>query len=164
MAMELKHLNPQHVIDVSGKAIDEISRLRAENAELNAENERLKEMMPEYEQFIKDEDFKKKLVDEYAGYVYEWAGHRYVATPYINVFIKGILRALWLARAKRARVESIYWLNLMYDEKWSAVKFTVKRKYGENIKLGQTTRTPEKWFDIWDIVELYCEHKAEEYK
>ena len=34
MAMELKHLNPQHVMDVTGKAIDEISRLRAENAEL----------------------------------------------------------------------------------------------------------------------------------
>lgn len=112
MAMELKHLNPQHVIDVSGKAIDEISRLRAENAELNAENERLKEMMPEYEQFIKDEDFKKKLVDEYAGYVYEWAGHRYVATPYINLFIKGILRALWLSRANRA-LEKIAWFKLM---------------------------------------------------
>lgn len=41
MAMELKHLNPQHVMDVTGKAIDEISRLRAENAELKAENERL---------------------------------------------------------------------------------------------------------------------------
>ena len=34
MAMELKHLNQQHVMDVTGKAIDEISRLRAENAEL----------------------------------------------------------------------------------------------------------------------------------
>lgn len=34
MAMELKHLNPQHVMDVTVKAIDEISRLRAENAEL----------------------------------------------------------------------------------------------------------------------------------
>lgn len=112
MAMELKHLNPKHVIDVTGKAIDEISRLRAENAELKAENERLKEMMPEYEQFIKDEDFKKKLVDEYAGYVYEWAGHRYVATPYINLFIKGILRALWLSRANRA-LEKIAWFKLM---------------------------------------------------
>lgn len=42
MAMELKHLNPQHVMDVTGKAIDEISRLRAENAELKAENAELK--------------------------------------------------------------------------------------------------------------------------
>lgn len=39
MAMELKHLNPQHVMDVTGKAIDEISRLRAENAELKAKLE-----------------------------------------------------------------------------------------------------------------------------
>ena len=39
MAMELKHLNPQHVMDVTGKAIDEISRLRADNAELKAKLE-----------------------------------------------------------------------------------------------------------------------------
>lgn len=43
MAMELKHLNPQHVMDVTGKAIDEISRLRAENAELKAQLESEKE-------------------------------------------------------------------------------------------------------------------------
>ena len=36
MAMELKHLKPQHVMDVAGRAIDEISRLRQENAELKA--------------------------------------------------------------------------------------------------------------------------------
>ena len=34
MAIELKHLNPQHVMDVTVEAIDEISRLRAEIAEL----------------------------------------------------------------------------------------------------------------------------------
>lgn len=73
-------------------------------------------------------------------------------------------RTLWLARAERARIESIYWLNLMYDEKWSSVKFTVRRKYGENVKPRQTTRTPEKWFNVWDVVELYCKHKYKEYK
>jgi hypothetical protein len=39
MAMELKHLNQQHVMDVTGNAIDEISRLRQENAELKAKLE-----------------------------------------------------------------------------------------------------------------------------
>ena len=73
-------------------------------------------------------------------------------------------RALWMARAERARIESIYWLNLMYDEKWSSVKFTVRRKHGANVKPRQTTRTPERWFDVWDVVELYCKHKAKEYK
>lgn len=34
MAIELKPMNPQHFMDVTGKAIDEISRLRAENAVL----------------------------------------------------------------------------------------------------------------------------------
>ena len=43
MAMELKHLNPQHVMDVTGKAVDEISRLRSENAELKAQLESEKE-------------------------------------------------------------------------------------------------------------------------
>lgn len=72
--------------------------------------------------------------------------------------------ALWLARAERASIETFYWLNLMYDEKWSSVKFTVKRKHGANVKPRQTTRTPEMWFYVWDIVELYCKHKAEDFK
>ncbi len=45
MAMELKHLNPQHVMDVTGNAIDEISRLRAENAELKQKLESVQASM-----------------------------------------------------------------------------------------------------------------------
>lgn len=91
-------------------------------AELKAENERLKAMMPKYDQFIKDKKFKKKLVDEYDGYVYEWMGHRYIATPYINVFIKGILRALWLARSYRGRDNSILLPSKFMRNVWDNVE------------------------------------------
>ena len=56
--MELKHLNPQHVMDVTGKAIDEISRLRAENAELKAKNAQIEDDVAFW---------KKKLDDEMAS-------------------------------------------------------------------------------------------------
>ena len=130
-------------------------------AELKAENERLKEMMPKYEQFIKDEKFKKELVDEYDGYVYEWMGHSYIATPYINVFIKGILRALWLARAKRAEARKNYWyVRSIHEgdkELWSIDGSAVKY-------IGCIKRVNFDWLKIWSEVERKCRAKAEEQK
>lgn len=130
-------------------------------AELKAENERLKAMMPKYDQFIKDEKFKKKLVDEYDGYVYEWMGHRYIATPYINVFIKGILRALWIARAYRAEARKNYWYARSIHEGdkylWSIDGSAVKY-------IGCIKRTNFDWLKIWSEVQIKCQEKAEEYK
>lgn len=120
-------------------------------------------MMPEYKQFIKDEKFKKELVDEYDGYVYEWMGHRYIATPYINLFIKGILRALWLARAERANESHFMWCQFIYDKNFGIVKFNVRKEWGENVKQGQTLHTPQGWADVWEEVERKCLKKAEEY-
>lgn len=108
-----------------------------ENRKLQDELTKLKTQMPEYKQFIEDEDFKKKLVDEYAGYVYEWAGHRYVATPYINVFIKGILRTLYKALANWAKSE----------------------RYTEATWHGDEHRE-----ELWAEVQNKCLKKAEEYK
>lgn len=108
------------------------------NRKLQDELTKLKAQMPEYKQFIEDEDFKKKLVDEYAGYVYEWAGHRYVATPYINVFIKGILRTLYKALANWA----------------DAVAFE------ETEGIGYDNSVAERWRKM----ESKCLKKAEEYK
>lgn len=63
MAMELKHLSTQKVMEVTGKAIDEISRLRAENATL-------KEMVAKAQGRIADlesenAELKKKLSEEF---------------------------------------------------------------------------------------------------
>lgn len=68
-----------------------IATLRGVNEAKTRQVDELKAKMPEYEQFIKDEEFRKKLVDEYKGYVYHWKGHDYIATPYINIFIKGLM-------------------------------------------------------------------------
>lgn len=149
MAMEIKHLQTSEA--------DEISRLRAEN-------ERLKEMMPKYEQFIKDEKFKKKITDEYDGYVYEWMAHRYIATPYMNVLIKGILRALWLARANNARNSYLKW-NLFANFESEDKLFTID-EYDETPGAtdGQVLRTYTEWLRIWQNVERKCLKEAEEYK
>lgn len=105
--------------------------------ERNKQVGELKEMMPKYKQFIEDEDYRKKLVDEYAGYVYEWAGHRYIATPYINIFIKGILRTLYKALANWARSE----------------------RYTEATWHGDEHRE-----ELWAEVQDKCLKKAEEYR
>lgn len=107
------------------------------NKKLQDELTKLKAQMPKYKDFIEDEDYRKKLVDEYAGYVYEWAGHRYVATPYINVFIKGILRTLYKALANWAKSE----------------------RYTEATWHGDEHRE-----ELWAGVEERCRAKAEEYK
>lgn len=134
------------------------SEVDAAIAELNAAHHKERDeyisMVYSREQTIKE--LKKKLEDAQAS--------AYAESVDAGMQDRRLKRALWLARAERARTDSIYWLNLMYDEKWSSVKFTVRRKYGANVKPRQTTRTPEKWFNVWDVVELYCKHKYKEYK
>lgn len=138
-------------------AVYKATEVDAAFAEFKAENERLKGMMPKYEQFIKDEDFRKKLVDEYAGYVYDWKGHAYIATPYINLFIKGILRALWLERAERAK--AIKWHEgleryLQSRKKWWPSRFSFM----------SDDEMYHEWYRCWCEVERKCQAKAEEYK
>jgi hypothetical protein len=138
MAMELKHLNPQHVMDVTGKAIDEISRLRAENAELQAENERLKKceiwMMQHFycEEVIACESAKNRRLK----------------------------RALWLARADAAESEARGWYH--------STGYCVKYDGGHTIKGALNgkglLRLPEEWMRKWLTVERKCRAKAEEYK
>ena len=117
---------------------DKNVQLLSENMELNAENERLKAQMPRYKQFEEREKFLKTLVDEYDGYVYDWEGKAFIATPYINIFIKGILRALWLARAERAKD---------------------KQRYENVCRMDGWVHRQNKWVEV----ERLCWKKAEEY-
>lgn len=73
-------------------------------------------------------------------------------------------RALWLARAERAKESHFMWCQLIYDKKYGIVKFNVRKEWGENIKQGQMLHTPQGWADVWDDVERKCRAKAEEYK
>lgn len=113
----------------------EIAQLQAMLEERNKQVGELKEMMPEYKQFIKDKKFKKELVDEYDGYVYEWAGHRYIATPYINIFIKGILRTLYKAIANWAKseryTEATWHGDEHREELWAEVQHKCLKKAEE---------------------------------
>ena len=138
----------------------EVADAGMENRKLQDELTKLKAQMPEYKQFIEDEDFKKKLVDEYAGYVYDWKGRHYIATPYLNIFIKGILRALWLYRATTAKHLVTAYENYDYLD---CQEMTIKQ---ENARTWMTCklRTAEEWVKVWKNVERKCRAKAEEYK
>lgn len=131
MAMELKHLNPQHVMDVTGKAKDEISRLRAENAELKQELE-------EKDAFIKTlgegqadlareiERLKAKLEDAKAT--------AYAESVDAGMENRRLKRALWLSRTEMARTSAwVFWnRNDDYNyNKWKKVERKCLKKAEE---------------------------------
>lgn len=72
-------------------------------------------------------------------------------------------RALWLARAERAKEIHFMWCQLIYDKKYGIVKFNVRKEWWRNIKQGQMLHTPQGWADVWDDVERKCRKKAKEY-
>lgn len=129
------------------------------NKKLQEEIAELKAQMPEYKKFIEDQKFKKKLVDEYDGYVYDWKGHNYIATPYINIFIKGILYALWMSRAATAKHLVTTFENYDYLDVY---KLNIKQ---ESARTWMTCkcRTPEEWIKIWKNVQAKCEAYAKRY-
>ena len=129
------------------------------NKQLQEEIAELKAQMPKYQQFIKDAEFKKKLVDEYDGYVYDWKGHNYIATPYINIFIKGILHSLWLSRASTAKNLAIAFGN--YDYLGSG-EMTIKQELARTWMTCKL-RTAEEWEKIWKNVQEKCEAYAEKF-
>lgn len=115
--------------------------------------------MPEYKKFIEEEEFRKKLVDEYAGYVYDWKGRHYIATPYLNIFVKGILRALWLSRAATAKHLVTTFENYDYLDVY---KLNIKQ---ESARTWMTCklRTPAEWIKVWKNVQVLCETYAEKF-
>lgn len=64
-------------------AVIELNRI---NEELQAENERLKAELKKWE------DRSKVVKDGCDGEVYEWEDNYYIVTPYLNVFVKGLLK------------------------------------------------------------------------
>ena len=120
MAMEIKHL-------LTSEA-DEISRLRAENAEL-----------------------KQKLEDA-------------KATAYAEMVDAGmrerrLRRALWLARAERAKDKA----RIFYFAETCGVKLNIDGY--SNREKGHTRMCTARWWRLtWLKVERKCLKKAEEYK
>ena len=149
--------------EMSKKVYNE--KMRADLAEA-AETERkidydnLKAQMPKYNKYLEHEKFKKELVDEYDGYVYEWKGKEFIATPYINIFIKGILSALWLARAERAKDRAMTCDNFAYlGDTERDMTMALARTWMKCRLLK-----PSEWSKVWQKVERLCRAKAEEYK
>jgi len=130
------------------------------NKKLQDEVAKLKAQMPRYRQFVEEEEFRKKLVDEYDGYVYEWKGKHYVATPYLNIFVKNTLYALWMSRATTAKNLVIAYENYDYLD---CDRMTIKQ---ETARTWMTCklRTAEEWVKVWKKVQALCENYAKKFE
>ena len=123
------------------KAYD-IDEVNAAIAELKAENKKLKASSEQ----IMNEMFRKVLI-----YPHEMVS---LEDAYkLAVSLKNTKRALWLARAERAKemkaIENLdNYLSLHKNSKWFGI-------YATRI---------DTWFYKWDDVERKCLKKAEEYK
>lgn len=130
------------------------------NKKLQEEIAKLKAQMPEYNKFIEEEEFRKKLVDEYAGYVYDWKGRHYVATPYMNILIKGILYALWMSRTATASAWQVHFA-LCHNHS-VATEFCINGSSCPSVKMNKL-RTAREWSIIWKKVHTRCKAYAQKY-
>jgi hypothetical protein len=72
-------------------------------------------------------------------------------------------RALWLARADRAKTEYNHWILIWHCELNNHLFFINKTRYKHRAKVDRL-HYPWEWRDIWDEVERKCRAKAEEYR
>lgn len=149
----------KYVEDLQASHYAESVDMGMANKKLQDELTKLKAQMPEYKKFVEEEEFRKKLVSEYDGYVYDWKGRHYVATPYLNIFVKGILRALWLSRAATAKNLAVAFGS--YDYLGSG-EMTIKQELARTWMTCKL-RTAEEWHKIWKNVQTKCEAYAEKF-
>ena len=72
-------------------------------------------------------------------------------------------RALWLARAERAKTEYQHWILIWHCANTNQYFFINKTRYKHTSKVDRM-RYPLEWRDIWSEVEQRCSKKAEEYE
>ena len=77
--------------------------------------------------------------------------------------LRATQRALWLARAARAKTEYQHWILIWHCEYTNNRFFINKSRYRHTSKVDRM-RYPWEWRDIWIEVEQRCTKKAEEYK
>ena len=136
MAIDCEYFPPSHD--------DELSRLKARIAELEAENDRLKEAL-----------------------------HRLScnADCCYRVQFKSTKRALWLDRAKKAEIWERYWEikrsllshTFMYASK-ALFALEGYEEFPDTKFLHHTYRLADEWELVWKKVKHLCIKKAEEYK
>lgn len=106
-------------------SVIELNRM---NDELQAENERLKAELKKWE------DRSKVVKDGYDGEVYEWEDNRYIVTPHLNVFVKGLLK-------ENAKLRCLA-LHAMSE------LFYYRREYFEALPFSYAHEI-DKYFDLW---------------
>lgn len=71
-------------------------------------------------------------------------------------------RALWLARAERAHVTTLYWNVYCYQN--NCLYFRDFMPENCNPFRSLPKKTAMEWSDLWESIETKCRSKAEEYK
>lgn len=120
--------------------------------DLKAENERLK---------ATPEQVMKEVFDKVLIYPHERVSLDDVYK--LAVELKATKRALWLARAARAKTEYQHWILIWHCTNTNQYFFINKTRYKHTSKVDRM-RYPWEWRDIWSEVEKRCLKKAEEYK
>lgn len=102
---ELKESQERGILSVCSTAQKYINSLEDENERLKAE-------------LKKWEDRSKVVKDGYDGEVYEWENNYYIVTPYLNVFVKGLLKENAKLKCLSLHAMSEYlWLRCLNQEK-----------------------------------------------
>ena len=71
-------------------------------------------------------------------------------------------RAMWLARAERAHVTTLYWNVYCYQN--NCLYFRDFMPENCNPFRSPPKKTAMEWSDLWESIETKCRSKAEEYK
>ena len=71
-------------------------------------------------------------------------------------------RAMWLARAERAHVTTLYWNVYCYQN--NCLYFRDFMPENCNPFRSLPKKTAMEWSDLWESIETKCRSKAEEYK
>lgn len=117
----LKDKSQEHA-EIKANHIERINTCTATIRKLRTENERLKGELKKWE------DRGKVVKDRFDGEVYDWKGNYYIVTPYLNVFVKGLLKDNARLRCLTLLLASeMYWFKSLCN-KYEGSDWWVKMK------------------------------------
>ena len=105
----------------------------------------------------------KQNLEDLVAYFQNKASNFQLMSDIRRVRIKEKSRALWLARAARAKTEYQHWILIWRCANTNQYFFINKTRYKHTSKVDRM-RYPWEWRDIWSEVEKRCLKKAKEYK
>lgn len=139
------------------EAEEAIAELKAENLDLKAKNVKLQSF---YDLHGNVDNYIDKLKAENERIRKVAMGNVEELRKFHADELRSTRRALWLARAEKAKAWFCYWCSRFAVESG----FTKCDINGYSVNTTRTLRTIGDWINLWKNVEQKCMAKAEEYK